>query len=195
MAIRPTRNQNDLTLGFLRKRVAAIVGHVHKVAMPAGDILKLPDTNDAEAYGPPVWKIMAHHELWRLVTDAFELLRRLPESARKRHGSCAELSRALSSTAKTSGMCTHSDLGGHVSLEALATLDQFANQRPEPIEAEGVDFPNPSHPMTKKEAAGLLGITSKKLTSVMNSGGVRFKRVNRQTFIFCSDDLPQPRPK
>lgn len=96
---------------------------------------------------------------------------------------------------ETSDMCTGSNLGGHVSVDVLNTHDRIANQRPEPTEAQGVDFPNPSRPMSKKEAASLFDTSSKKLTTMMNNKAVRFRTVNRQSFIFCSDDLPPIRPK
>jgi len=55
-----------------------------------------------------------------------------------------------------------------------------------------IDFPNPSQPMSKKNAADGWGgdMTEKKLTALMASGKVRYKELNRETFIFCLDDMP-----
>lgn len=54
------------------------------------------------------------------------------------------------------------------------------------------NFPNPSAPMSKAQAADRWGgeMTVDKLTSLMNAGTVRFLSLNRQTFIFCRDDVP-----
>ncbi|MCK6465810.1 MAG: hypothetical protein L6Q93_13360 [Phycisphaerae bacterium] len=51
----------------------------------------------------------------------------------------------------------------------------------------------PSAPLSKKQAADAIGgdMTVKKLTSLMNSGHVRFRTLNRQTFIFCRAQFPK----
>ncbi len=53
-------------------------------------------------------------------------------------------------------------------------------------------FSNSSSPLSKKAAAAYWGgdMTVKKLTGLMESGQIRFYKLNRQTFIFCRDDVP-----
>jgi hypothetical protein len=55
-----------------------------------------------------------------------------------------------------------------------------------------IPLPSPSAPMSKKNAADAWGgdMTEKKLTGFMASGKVRYKELNRETFIFCLDDMP-----
>lgn len=51
---------------------------------------------------------------------------------------------------------------------------------------------NPSAPICKKEAAQAWGkgMTVKKLSGLMESGKIRYKEFNRQTFIFDRDQIP-----
>lgn len=55
-----------------------------------------------------------------------------------------------------------------------------------------VSFPNPSAPMSKKDVADAWGgdMTVKKLSRLMASGKVRYAELNRETFMFCRDDVP-----
>ena len=58
------------------------------------------------------------------------------------------------------------------------------------------NFPNPSRPMSKKQAVGEWGgaMTVDKLTSLIKSERVRCQELNRQLFIFCCDDVPNLEP-
>jgi len=55
-----------------------------------------------------------------------------------------------------------------------------------------IPFPNPSAPMSKKDAADAWGggMTVKKLGGLMGSKRVRYVELNRETFVFCCDDIP-----
>lgn len=53
------------------------------------------------------------------------------------------------------------------------------------------DVPNPSTPMSKREAAKCIGTTRKKLSAMMDNKSVRFRQLTRQTFVFSRDDLPK----
>jgi len=55
-----------------------------------------------------------------------------------------------------------------------------------------IPFPNPSAPMSKKDAADAWGggMTVKKLSGLMESKKVRYVELNRETFVFCRDDIP-----
>ncbi len=60
------------------------------------------------------------------------------------------------------------------------------------IDDADADVPNPSAPLSKKEAAAAWGgsMTVKKLTMLMKSGKIKYKELDRQTFIFCRDQIP-----
>ncbi len=62
----------------------------------------------------------------------------------------------------------------------------------EPDKPIDVDFPNPSAPISKKYAADAWGggMGVRKLTELMESGRVRHKKLSRQLFIFCREDVP-----
>lgn len=72
------------------------------------------------------------------------------------------------------------------------SIDQPDNSLAPPTAEPLVDFPNPSAPISKKDAADAWGgdMTVKKLTELMTSGKVRFRQLSRQMFIFCRDDVP-----
>lgn len=59
-------------------------------------------------------------------------------------------------------------------------------------ETPEIRFPNPSPPLSKKAAVAYWGgdMTVKKLTGLMKSGRIQFHELNRQTFIFCRDNVP-----
>lgn len=56
-----------------------------------------------------------------------------------------------------------------------------------------VPFPNPSAPISKKEAADAWGgsMTTKVLNRAIETGELRAKRITRQRWIFCRDDAPK----
>jgi len=86
------------------------------------------------------------------------------------------------SSAGAAVLRTHHAPPGDSSKDSLDDLDQAAAE----------DFPNPSAPMSKKNAADAWGgeMTEKKLTNLMKRHRVRFRELNRETFIFCLDDMP-----
>ena len=51
------------------------------------------------------------------------------------------------------------------------------------------NLPNPSAPLTQKEAAAYAGMRPRMLARTMAAGAVRHRQLNRQLFIFCLDDL------
>ncbi len=59
-----------------------------------------------------------------------------------------------------------------------------------------VDFPNPSAPVSLQKAADAWGgqMTRHKLRKAMDRGRVRYQEKNRQTFVFCRDDVPNLPP-
>ncbi|MCZ6652961.1 MAG: hypothetical protein O7D91_08030 [Planctomycetota bacterium] len=82
--------------------------------------------------------------------------------------------------------------------ESGSTAETGTGQEADPT-AAGLaqpNFPNPSTPMTKSKAADKWGgdMTVDKLTSQMVSGKVKYRKLNRQTFIFCCDDVPNLEP-
>lgn len=67
-----------------------------------------------------------------------------------------------------------------------------ARQLPEAAAVQAPYFPNPSAPMSKKDAADAWGgsMQVRKLTELMQSGKVRYSQLTRQQFIFSRDDIP-----
>ena len=72
------------------------------------------------------------------------------------------------------------------------TDDRALSEEGNTAEPLSSDFPNPSAPMTKKDAADAWGgaMTVKKLTELMKNGTVRYKQLSREKWIFCRDDVP-----
>ena len=82
---------------------------------------------------------------------------------------------------------------------AIAAEEQGADESDrseadKPVQPPQVDFPNPSAPHTLTNIAEAWGgdMTPKKLRGLIDSGLIRIKGINRQTFIVCLDDIFNP---
>ncbi|MCG3136721.1 MAG: hypothetical protein HJJLKODD_00557 [Phycisphaerae bacterium] len=60
----------------------------------------------------------------------------------------------------------------------------------------GYDFPNPSTPMTLQKTADKWGgdMTVAKLKTQMETGKIRYLKLNRQSYVFCCNDIPNLKP-
>lgn len=90
-------------------------------------------------------------------------------------------------------------------LEAINTSVGIDDDHPRPTDSKTtgrtltrrVDVPDPSSPLSVKEAAGFWGgsMNQRKLARLMKTGRVRYAEINRQLFTFSRNDIPNLPPE
>lgn len=135
----------------------------------------LPPRNANSPYGPPFT-----HRYLGLTQRGVEVVQAGSGSVLPEH--------ALSDTERSGNLL----LSGHYEAPTDADLTED-DPDDQSSSSPTIPLPNPSTPLTIKRAAEHWGgdMTFRKLRGLMDSGKVRFHKINRQTFIFSRDDIPK----